>query len=278
MERSKKWCFTVNNPPEFTEETAAALKQLTTFVIIGLETGESGTPHWQGYLETDNRKTRTALSKWFSDTLNLNPHLERSKGTAIENIKYCSKDGHVLIGAGKPAIQGRRTDLEAIKLDIDNGKCYNDLWNDHFSHMCQYRKSFAEYIDSRNAKRTTMPDVFIYWGATGTGKTRKAMEFSDDPFIYMGGGWFDGYTGQSVAIFDEFEGGDVPFELWKRLCDRYPLRVPIKGGSVNWNPRIIIFTSNRDPRNWWRDVDKPDGWWDQFQRRTKEIVHFNTPI
>ncbi len=163
-----------------------------------------------------------------------------------------------------------------MKDAIDAGGTLDDLWDKHFKEMCKYRKSFHAYIDSRAGKRTDMSDVRVLWGPTGTGKTHRAHQLGD-AWIYPGKGWFDGYLGQPVAIFDEFDGKDLPFSLWKQLCDKYPMKVPIKGAFVNWNPKIIVFTSNVNPDLWWGDDTKPIGWKEQYTRRVNVEEYLDVP-
>jgi len=203
-------------------------------------------------------------------------------GSAKQNIDYCSKEGNILINLGEPYSQGARNDLKKVKEAIDSNMPFNDLWYHHFNEMVKYRKSFEEYANVKRSKSREMPDVYIWWGTTGTGKTRAAFQlaaddYKDDFWVWPGGSWFDNYRGQQVAIFDEFHGGEeqgLPFSLWKKLCDRYPLTVPIKGSFTNWTPKVIIFTSNVRPDQWWIKELKPDGWYAQLERRVKEIKLF----
>lgn len=89
-QKARKWCFTLNN---YTEEIFTQLH--STFeakgwaYIIGKETGASGTPHLQGYLESKN-------AVFFSTVKKLMPtaHIEKAKGNLDQNYRYCSKDGN----------------------------------------------------------------------------------------------------------------------------------------------------------------------------------------
>jgi len=52
---AKNWCFTINN---YTEDELELMSDLSTripneisYLIIGKETGENGTPHFQGYIQ-----------------------------------------------------------------------------------------------------------------------------------------------------------------------------------------------------------------------------------
>lgn len=276
--QSNRWTFTLNN---WTDSELSNLKTIANtlrFIIVGKEMGESGTPHLQGYLEVKKRCTLTAVKTMLGSRY----HLEIAHGDAEANIAYCSKEGDVVIKEGSPVKQGQRKDLEEIKIAIDEGLSYEGLWENHFSSMVQYRRSFEEYANLKRLKNRVVPKVYFWWGKTGTGKTRGAFDLAESEYdnsfwVWPGGPWYDGYRGQRVAIFDEFHGGDeqgCPFSMWKKLCDRYSLTVPIKGGFTNWAPEVIIFTSNIDPKLWWARDLKPADWWEQVERRITEIKEF----
>lgn len=97
------------------------------------------------------------------------------------------------------------------------------------------------------------PDVrcFAYIGDSGTGKSRKAFEEMPSAYSKPAGPWFDGYDGEREVIIDDFvPGEDLSLSFIMRICDRYPLRVPIKGGHVPWRATTIIFTSNYPLEEW----------------------------
>ena len=114
--------------------------------------------------------------------------------------------------------------------------------------------------------------IFVFWGSTGTGKSRTAWEeagleaYPKDPRTK----WWDGYTGQEHVVIDEFRGGiDIAHVL--RWFDRYPVLVETKGGSIPLRATIIWVTSNLSPELWYPDLDA-----DTFAalRRRLEIKHF----
>lgn len=97
--------------------------------------------------------------------------------------------------------------------------------------------------------------VSVYWGATGTGKSRRAWTeypdaYSKDPLTKF---WC-GYQAQQTVIIDEFRGV-ISIAHMLRWLDRYPVRVEVKGSSVGLAATRIIITSNLDPRNWYPDLD-----------------------
>jgi len=93
-DRSRRWCFTLNN---YTAEDEAKIQSKDIpFVIYGRERAPTtGTPHLQGYLElADRGKTLSATKKMLGlQTV----HLIIARGTAEENINYCSKGGDFFV-------------------------------------------------------------------------------------------------------------------------------------------------------------------------------------
>lgn len=86
---ARKWCFTWNNYPEDWLVPLAPMFQGADW-IVGLEVGESGTPHLQGFVEFKT-KIRPAGYKGSPTCI----HWEKCKGTRQQNIEYCSKDHKV---------------------------------------------------------------------------------------------------------------------------------------------------------------------------------------
>lgn len=85
---SKYWCFTFNNySKEDLETLETNFKSLNIKYIIGEEIGENGTPHLQGYIESDKKIRPLETFKNFKKI-----HWEKRKGTYEDNINYCSKD------------------------------------------------------------------------------------------------------------------------------------------------------------------------------------------
>lgn len=116
------------------------------------------------------------------------------------------------------------------------------------------------------------PTIHIWWGDSGTGKSRKAVTDYPDGFILTKPNgnncvWFDGYEGQQVIIFDEFYGW-IQYDLLLRILDRYPLKLQIKGGFVECSATTFIFTSNKPWQEWYNLPDVS-----ALERRIKEFGH-----
>lgn len=257
--RARGWCITLNNYEERDWDTIGDfVRDNCVYGILGREQGEGGTPHIQGYLHFSNARTFAAVLKRLG---NNRIHLEAAKGTPQQNREYCSKEGSY-VEHGSIPIQGKRNDLIEIQDKLDSGVPEMQLASEHFAKWCQYRRSFTAYRQLRQrVERNWKTNVVWIYGPTGTGKTFRAIGEATrlsqaQPWINFdnSGTWFDGYQGQKTVIFDDFRG-ECPLAFLLRLCDRYPMVVPVKGGSVNWQPRIIYITSNISPREAYGSVD-----------------------
>lgn len=247
-------------------------EQAMDFMIVGREIGEQGTSHLQGFVYFKDRKTLAQVKRMWPRA-----HLEVGRGSVQQNVDYCSKDGRYCTHGNAPAGQGARTDLDTFILETKNGATIRQLLESHPSLFIRYPRGVSGYIAAHQPARDFPTRVLVYWGDTGAGKTRAAFEQYPDAYWFSSFGsnqiWFDGYEGQTTAIFDEFYG-QIPFNLFLQLTDRYPCRVPIKGGFVQWRPRTIVFTSNVHPHEWYSGIERGSAIWGAFLRRLDEINHF----
>jgi len=99
--------------------------------------------------------------------------------------------------------------------------------------------------------------IFVYWGVTGSGKSRRAWAeagfdaYPKDPRSKF----WDGYRNHDHVVIDEFRGGiDISHVL--RWFDRYPVLVEVKGSSTALCASKIWITSNLHPRDWYPDLDE----------------------
>lgn len=121
------------------------------YICWGKEVGESGTPHLQGYLQTNHHDIRRL------HTCMLKAHIEKQRGSSDEAKNYACKDGDwVEFGAyehiGKPE-PGKRNDLNDIKQKIDAGASYETIQEENFSTTALYSKFIKQYIQDRDYKK-----------------------------------------------------------------------------------------------------------------------------
>lgn len=237
-------CFTVNN---FRQQNLLQILQHEAwqYCVIGLETGEEETPHLQGYGELKRQRTRD----WVSRFILPRAFIEPRRGRQDQAIAYCKKDG-IWIEIGEPRVQGKRSDLEEIQAKIDEGVPETEIATDHFGSWARYRKSFQAYRELKRGRRPIADrDVRWYWGPPGSGKTKAAWDEFPNLYTHLGGRWFDGYKGEECVLIDDIQIDEFDRNLLLRLLDRYPMRVEVKGDSVEWTPDVVIVTANHLPEH-----------------------------
>jgi len=119
---------------------------------------------------------------------------------------------------------------------------------------CRYRQGLID-IYNRLLTRIPKQKPRVIWlaGSYGCGKTRAAWEMRPESrWMNISLKWFDGYSGQKVAIFDYFRKDECEMNFFIKVIDRYIDRVPVKGGFVHWNPEVIVITCSRLPSDEYR--------------------------
>jgi len=272
--KARNWVFTLNNPTPEDEARIAKPYEWVKYVAYSHEVGEEeGTPHLQGYLCTWDPVRMTQIKNYLPRA-----HLEVMHGRLSDNETYCTKQNE-LIEIGERPQQGRRSDLIGFKRKIDLGENPLDIAEEepHFGTYVKYHAGLEKYAHHKQYKRVkgdhSEPDVYIRYGEPGSGKTRWAYEHDSNLYAVpdLTGKWFGSYNGQSTVLFDDVENGQVPsLAFFKNLTDRYPREVPVKGGFTVWKPHTIIFTSNNEPRTWWKDLQPHD--YDAVMRRVTRVT------
>lgn len=232
------------------------------YAIYQLEEGENGTPHYQGYLILSTKKALSHMRNAFAGEA----HWEIARGTPSQNRTYCSKEPRIgdvcEIGVfPENAGQGARPDLkalhEALKAGLNN-VAYRD---EFFGQFLRYPKLIENYELAGLTPRNEEEDFqsFLLIGPAGFGKSRFArvlarrLNGGSPGYVHNATKWFDGYRGERAIIFDDFRGSSLPFTLFKRVCDRYPFLVEIKGSHGQLGANRFIFTTNTEPTTWWKE-------------------------
>ena len=141
MSFAKRWCFTLNN---YTDEDINRVREAfnhenCVFVVVGIEIGENGTPHLQGFVHLRNRKTFRSLKLILPSA-----HIELARGTDVENQLYCKKENNVLLEIGLPALsqETNHSLLDAYNLVdlVVNGEDLCDLLDSSDRYKIAYGK------------------------------------------------------------------------------------------------------------------------------------------
>lgn len=259
MSRARGWVFTVNNPVLPIEFTDPQVK----YAVWQLEQGKKGTEHFQGYVEFQNavgmKRVRTAVGQ--------NPHVEIRRGTRDQAREYAMKEDTRIEGPwehGERTQQGQRTDLEAL------ARCIKEQGLDaaieeapeKYIRYHHGMHKLAEFYARRSSRFSELDDsradsplrVYVLHGQAGSGKTRIAYEAFPDLYKLCHDSeqlWWDGYMGEETLLIDDFYGW-IKYAFLLNVLDRYPLRLPIKGGFTyaKWN--TVIITSNTEPTAWYK--------------------------
>jgi len=111
---SKFWCFTLNNPTEDVEQTVTDFLSSgnVTYGIYGRETGDSGTPHLQGFVILNRSRELSFLRNKFQAHWLKRYHLSTNE----QARDYCKKDGDFdEFGVFPEGVtQGHRSDIDAL--------------------------------------------------------------------------------------------------------------------------------------------------------------------
>lgn len=233
---AKHWCFTLNNPTddEFLDPA------LTSYMVVGQETGDSGTFHFQGYVCFIKAQRLTSVKKLLPRA-----HWEISRGTPQEASDYCKKDGNFKETGTLPLNGGAtaKRNYDAYLASAKTGDFDNIPSNILIQHYHAFKRIKQDYQQS-------VPDldspcgIWIY-GPPGIGKSYDARRqypgYYDKPINK----WWDGYQGQDSVILDDFSPVHVVLgHHLKRWADQYSFPAEQKGTTIQIRPKHIIVTSN----------------------------------
>lgn len=268
--RYRALCFTYNNPPDDVDGQSLVDLLKPSYLIVGKEVGESGTPHLQGYVEFTNQRTGASLKKKLPTV-----HFEQRMGTPKQAADYCRKEDPEPFESGSMSSQGKRTDLAAVRDAVVSGKSnFRDIAQD-FPSTNAHRTAIT-LLTYFEPKRRFKPTVTWIYGPSGSGKSRFADETSyaitsdvnDIHTQNCAGKWWDGYDAHTAVVIDELRETFCNFADFLTLIDRYPQKVEIKGGYRQMRSKYMFITSCFSPWDLWRTNENID----QLIRRLDNII------
>jgi len=262
--KSKYWCFTVNNP-----ETRPTLRLVPEddcdYWVCGREVGEGGTPHLQGFCVMKKVATFKTMQ-----TLLEGAHLERMKGTPQQASDYCKK------GTGTPEAPVEADFDEYGVLPGPRGLAggtaqavkYQQAWEAAVQGEMELipkdllTKHYMTYKQIAEDARPTPPDNDCltndwYVGPTGSGKSKAARTNYPGCYIKDVSKWWPGYQDEEVVLIDDLDTSHEfmtrNLKLWS---DHYPFPAERKGGHVgNIRPKRIVVTSQYEMAQIFKDPE-----------------------
>ncbi len=276
------WCFTLNNPQTFDIDAVKLqimMKQddRLRYYVFQLEKADTGTLHFQGYLEFSRSVRFSVVHKLFDG----HAWITNRKGTRDQARNYCMKTdsrvvGPIEHGDWRLGGEGTRTDILAVTDRIQQGATSADISSEYPVMFVKYHRGFEKLVHYTEKQRTQPPEIVLLYGPTGTGKTKWC--YDTHPLLYRkpcDTRWFDRYAGHTVLLLDDFGGAMSKMSLMYllQLLDRYPLIVEAKGTHVNLMATTILITSNHHPRKWYNYEDREESY-NALERRIHKVLYF----
>jgi len=242
--------------------------------------GETGTHHYQIYLEFDRTRTLSYLKK----LTGLEGCHAEIAADPMRAYAYCTKDDGTYISGsrfewGARVGQGKRSDLLGVKRLLDEGASMLDIAENHFSQFIRYEKGFTSYLRLKQPKRNFKSKVILIVGPAGVGKTTAAWLIAQRlGSVYKapqpkGMLYYDGYANEDVLFIDEMNGNKMKPEDFNALCDAFPTLLPTHGNAgLQMTSKYIVITSNYLPNQWWKTHSKPQQAY-QIERRIDGYIY-----
>nr|WAE43066.1 MAG: replication associated protein [Cressdnaviricota sp.] len=268
--RVRSWCYTLNVPDGKDWDDFGYITDIECeYHCFGQEVAPTtGQKHFQGFIHFKEGKTMKAVKNIFQYQ---GIALFEKKGTFEQASDYC-------LGLGKWGVGGEEEKPRNPTFSKGDRPCdphekgtkSKDTWK-RIVNLAEKRswealkedypqvyvsqignlQKVAALAPQTVASLNYYPGWFIC-GPPGTGKTRLAYELAgglENVFPHPGGKWWDGYSGQSVVLFDDLtpekcKGFVSEFKTW---FDLHAFRGEIKastGGTGLIRPRCMVITSN----------------------------------
>jgi len=275
--------------------------------------------HAHIYIEFYNAKRLrfNSLVNYFKDQLNVQPNIKVPKRSSTNQrrcaVNYVMKPEGIANGTNpfiwelnsvtveyNPLIKKRKSKAETIQSTIEYIESRPKHWTwDQIVHESKDSKQMlatcswgSKYHAGRHAeaKRRTIKETIIFYGAGGTGKTSLAQQHDTRPDEnkhdryykrnaddgkFWGGGR-TAYRGQRIIHLEEFCGQETAANF-KEICDigKEGPSVNIKNSGTDLNHEITLITSNHHPAAWYKNLCHNDHkQWVPICRRFTKVFFF----
>lgn len=283
--RYRRWMLTSfgtvsgNTPAERVTNCLEILwtKLKPRYAVVGFEIcPTTRKEHFQCYVCFGRPTRMPAITRALTGTCLAGSHLDGCNGTHKQAMEYCQKDG-VWEEKGTPPQQGKRTDMEDVRRWVTEKYTITDaFWDARSGQSLNTFSKFRALIHTEN----NCQEKKVIWitGPTGSGKTRRVwndtrMRYKDEEVYWaMNNKWWDGFDQHKCVVMDDLRHDDYQFQYLLRLLDRYPVRVEVKGSSVQFAPERVYITSIHHPREFVPLFERDSGKLEQLERRISEII------
>lgn len=245
-------------------------------------------PHWQLYIELGVRLNRDQVARlfgWARGTY----HLEPREGTQQQAIDYVTKEDTRVgepftLNVGTRHPPDAANAMETLRAAVRQGQNFRQILDNDsmFASAVRLHNGVKAAIRAHNRPPpTTDPiDVRIYYGPTGSGKTRSVFDEFGGDNVFMkscelekGQKWFDYYEGEKVLLFDEMYPGQYPLAWLLRVTDRYKMQLEQKHDGCWKRWHTVIITTNCHPSTLFPGA-RPEHWKPWLRRLGDNAIHY----
>ena len=299
--QSRKWHLVINNPQDcgLTQEAIAEIAKqfFPDYFCMANEISETGTPHTHLFILSSSPIRFTTLKNRYPTA-----HIEKVIGSAMDNKDYITKSGKWADSVkAETSVEGSFYEWGNIPTEkeekspkmfqliesIRAGMSVMDIINDNPA--LAFRIKDIEILRQtvlaeKYASENRQLKVSYIYGASGTGKTSGILEKHGVSNVCRitnyrkgQGVFFDGYSGQEVLVFEEYNS-QIPIEEMLNYLDIYPLNLPARYSDKVACFTAAYITSNISLHFQHKEIqtNRPETW-RAFLRRIHKVVEY-TPF
>lgn len=239
---SRYWVFTINNPLQH-----LVLSDGVQFCVYQYERGDSGTEHFQGYIEFKDKCRRPTASRELGDVA----WCATRRGTQLEAICYATKVGRLAgpwkFGAPTAEGQGGRTDYNDVAQRVYDGATFQEIAQEAPGLFGRTYKFLCNIVLFRQSPVWRIVRCIWLVGPSGSGKTSTPSDAFGHAQVYSLASatatWFDGYSAQRCLLLDEYSR-QIERKMELNIMDGHPQLLPIKCGHTPALWDTVVATSN----------------------------------
>ena len=214
------------------------MEQYAKYVVCGRECGENGTPHLQGFVYFETKKSAAQMKE-----IHPTAHWESMRGTVDQAAEYCKKEGEWYEAGVRPLNQKEKG--ERGKQSIEERWALAKAGQ--FEQLPPEHIKVYKYIHSTctiSQDRSELDNLWVQ-GHSGCGKSSWVRSNYATFFVKSMNKWWDGYAGEEVVVLDDFDPSHAEFLAYylKIWADHYVFNAEVKGGMMRIRPKTFIVTS-----------------------------------
>ena len=294
--QGRKWVLTLNNPIEkgFDHERIKTeltkLKSAIYWCMSDEKGNEEETPHTHFFIAFSSAVRFSTLKKLFYEA-----HIERANGTSQENRDYIAKEGKWAdTEKAETLVEGSFEEWGEMPTERKGGICIESIVLDRIQDGATNAEILFEFPDffrairdveyvrqvlkaEENRNKWRKLETTYIQGVTGVGKTRSVMDGHGYSNVYAVNNYkhpFDGYAGESVMLFDEFNSG-IRIQDMNNYLDGYPIALPARYSNKQACYDKAFIVSNLDLKEQYKleQQTQPEVW-AAFIRRIHKVIIF----